>query len=100
MPTKMYQAGSLLMFAQGEYSDYAVMGHYRCRVDLDLSYQLYRYFAAHPQQKEDCRFDAEAFVAFLFDEGVIDELPVTECYLGAYSKAPTEFQAPDRGLTW
>lgn len=81
------QPGELLLITSGAYSGYAVhcLGTAVRQVPLELL--LEDWLNAHPEQREEHRFQHEEFLAHLTTEGFIEEVNHVEFHLSGYQTA-------------
>ena len=78
------KAGSLLCVDQGEYSDYTVMGFFVVLRDFSPKAALEEHLATNPEQRENYRFSADAFLADLLRQGLLLEVSYATLHLGGY----------------
>lgn len=81
--------GELLLFSNGEYSDYGVMTLARATKPFNIQDRLEAYLKCHPEQRERYEFDEYGFLAYLTLDGTVVEVEYREVHLGCYGTAPT-----------
>lgn len=79
------KAGRLLCIDQGKYDDYRITGFFVALRDFDPRKELDEYLCANPEQKDDCSFHQDEFLASLLARGLLLEVEYGRLYLGAYS---------------
>lgn len=88
---KRFEVGELITIASGEYSDYCVNGLFRIIVEFDAQEQLKRWAEATDRKMDadgDVRYewgvdrDKITFLAWLSQEGFIDDVPYRELHVG------------------
>ena len=76
------KAGKMVIFSQGEYSDYCYMGAFVALKDLSEN-QLRK--MVEPLKKGEYQDNLDEVVALLIREGFLLELDYTEIHVGSYS---------------
>lgn len=97
-PKEPYSArvGEILVFTDGEYTDYGMLGMARVLKDFDTRQSLRSYIAVHPEQ--DIHPDGSwrsgggivhgQFMAWLVEQGCIEFMEYRQCYIYTH---PTSF---------
>jgi hypothetical protein len=68
------KAGSLLSVAKGAYSSYQIMGFFVVLKDFEMPVELENHLAAHPEQREETRFEPDSYLASLLRSGFLMEI--------------------------
>lgn len=80
-------AGRLVMFDSGEYSDYSVTGFFVVLKEFNPVEELEIFLTQNPNQRERYGFEKSAFIAFVIAKGLLLEIEYSEIYLGAYDSS-------------
>jgi len=82
-------AGSLLTITTGEYSDYTVHGVFRAIKDLDVDALKAEWLLVHPNQAENYKFSAVAFLAHIAN--LLEPVECFEWHLADYGNITEMF---------
>ncbi len=66
---------------------------FRAKAPLAVPELRARYLAAHPVEAEEYTFEPRRFVTWLARSGLVEEVPFTELFLGAYGEFRPELKA-------
>lgn len=82
---KIAKAGKLLCVDRGSSSDYNVTGFFVVLRDFDPRAELDEYLTAHADQREEYRFEQDAYLSTLLAKGLLIEIEYGTLYLGEYA---------------
>ncbi len=92
-PNHDYKAGSLVVFTEGEWSDFGLLGHFVVLRDMGLA-DLRAAAASGQDPTVEYGFGPEGMLAALIREGFLLALDAREIHLGGYGCCPEEFRPP------
>ncbi len=81
------KAGQLMLVDQGEYDSYQIIGLYRALQDFDPKQVLAKYLKAHPEERQDGRFNGYGYMMMLAREGWIERVPHVDLFLSTNYRA-------------
>lgn len=88
--------GTLIMFSDGEYSNYGVTTIVTTREDIDTQALLSEYLDAHLEQKMPYKFSDFGFIKWLIvDKKLIEEIKYTEWHLSDFGEPRFEVDEQD-----
>lgn len=76
------EAGDILIFSRGEYSDYRVEATCRALASFEVSVVAKRFIDDNTHPKPECGSDVSSFVLWLTMNNYISEDSIKEIYLG------------------
>lgn len=74
-----------MLLTSGEYSDYGPHGVVKCLKDFKTSEVLEEYLNKFPEQRAEYHGKHSQFLAYLSEEGYIEDIEFTEWNIGSYS---------------
>ncbi|TKD50181.1 hypothetical protein [Sphingomonas baiyangensis] len=81
-----YAPGKIVLFSEGEYSDYGYCGHVVTLQECDFAALAEDYKKAFKAKDDWDRAEPSSFVAWLCARQYCAEINVNEVYLGAYGR--------------
>ena len=78
----LVKAGSLLSVSKGAYSSYEIMGFFVVLKDFEMRVEIENHLAAHPDQREDTRFEPNSYLASLLRTGLLLEINYGVLHMG------------------
>lgn len=76
-----FDAGDIIAFSHGEYSDYIIEGLFKATMSIDLTVLLERW-----GEKEGKKNRGMSFIGWLNAQNLIEEVPYREVWTGAYGE--------------
>ena len=76
-----FEAGDILAFSHGEYSDYHIQGLFKATMSIDLTMLLERW-----EEKEGKKTRKMSFIGWLNKQQLIEEVLYREVWTGAYGE--------------
>lgn len=76
-----FDAGDIIAFSHGEYSDYIIEGLFKATMRIDLTVLLERW-----REEEGKKNRGMSFIGWLNAQNLIEEVPYREVWTGAYGK--------------
>jgi hypothetical protein len=76
-----FEAGDIIAFSHGEYSDYIIQGIFKATMSIDLAVLLERY-----NEKEAKKNRGMSFIGWLNKQQLIEEILYREVWTGAYGE--------------
>lgn len=86
-------AGEILAFSEGEYSDYGYRGHVVAIKDFDLGQMMRQHISERIEQYAEEYSPTDGFETFLVASGVVVPLTCREVHIGSYGNVDPDFGA-------
>lgn len=83
-----FDAGTIIILAEGEYSDYRTGPLFRCLKDVNLEDLAREFYPNAPKSEWSGRRNADAstFTLWLIQNGWVEELEYSEVHVGSYGE--------------
>ena len=81
-----FDAGDIIAFSHGEYSDYIIQGLFKATMSIDLTVLLERWREEWKPKKSR----GMSFIGWLNAQNLIEEVPYREVWTGAYGETVVE----------
>lgn len=82
----VYEAGTVIALATGEYSDFGYIGHVKALGELDVPALMQEYRDQYEPKDEWDEADPHGFLGWLISTGKVEAFDCQECHIGSYGR--------------